>query len=206
MDSQPPQAFILMKAGSHVGECLDCILKRKKRELDEAGQIYWGYGMNSLLPKLVQCFARQRGNEEGPVKLLMALTRAEERARQKREKNPEAAHHQCQPKLRDRAVKYSKDEKKWDRVDEKINVPVSKYALVLDKIEPVHLKFDRQQFKVGIGPSEGCSAAKYGGNRIDQVCLVEANSPDDGPRRLKNPIVTITYQACLVEPYAVFLR
>ena len=205
MDNSKPDAFIFMKVGSHEGECLDCIVKRKLLELNGLEErIFWGYGMNSLLPKRVQCFARQRGNGEGPVKLLMALTRKEEQVHSLREKNPEATNHQCQPKLHCRAKKYSEDEKKWEQVDKNINVPGSKYALVLDEIEPVNLKFDRQQFKVGIGPSEGCSAAKYGGNRIDQVCLVKAGSMRQAPFAPK--IVTVTYQAHLEYPYAVYLR
>ena len=205
MDTQLPEAFIMMKAGSHVGECLDCILKRKKRELKGPEErIFWGYGGNRLLPEKVQTFAKQRGNVKGPVKLLMPLTRAEERARQKREKNPDAACHQCQPKLRDRAVKYSKDEKKWDRVDEKINVPVSKYALVLGKIKPVHLQLDRRQFDVVIGLGKTRSAAEYGGNSwFDHACLVKAASPHDMSNAPKK--VTVAYQARLLPPYAVFL-
>ena len=33
MDNQLPEAFMIMKAGAHEGECLDCIRKRKEREL-----------------------------------------------------------------------------------------------------------------------------------------------------------------------------
>ena len=206
MESQLPEAFVLMKVGSHEGECLDCILKRKQRELDEAGQIYWGYGGNRLIPERVQCFAKQRDNVGDPIQLLMPLTRAEERVRRKREKNPEAACDQCQPKLHRRRKEYSKDKEKWDTIHEKINVPKSKFVLVLDKLEPAHMKFDRRDFKVGAGPSEGCSAAKYGGKRIDQVCLVKAGETCDGPNGVEDPIVTIAYQASIVEPYAVFLE
>ena len=209
MDNQPPQASIIMKAGSHVGECLDCILERKKRErkLDEKKRIFWGYGGNRLLPKRVQRFARQWDKGQVSIQLLMPLTRKEEQARSRREKNPESANHQCQPKIDLRAVEYSKDKEKWDTVHKKINVPVSKYALVLDEIKPVDMKLDRHKFKVGIGPSKGRNATKYGRKYwFDHVCLEEVSSMYIGPYGLEDPIVTIKYQAHLVEPYAVFLK
>ena len=202
MDNSIPEAFVLMKAGSHEGECLDCIIKRKLLELNgPEKRILWGYGGNRLLPERVQCFAEQWDNVGGPIQLLMPLTRAEERARQKGEKNPEAAYHQCQPKLHRRREKYSKDGNKWNPIQSAINVPVSKYALVLGKIKPVHMKLDRQEFKVGAGPSKGHNAAKYGGKYwFDHVCLVNGS-----PYGVDDPLVTIAYQASIVEPYAVFL-
>ena len=206
MDNQLPEAFMIMKAGAHEGECLDCIRKRKERELlSKAKKIFWGYGGNRLLPERVQCFARQWDKKQGSIEVLMPLTRKEEQARSKREKNPAVANHQCQPQYHLRADKYSVDKKKWEPVDEKINVPGSEYALVLDEIKPVHLELDRQQFKVGIGPSKGRNAAEYGGrDRFDQVCLVAAESTYDGP--VAPETATIAYQACLIEPYAVFLQ
>ena len=207
MDISKLDAFIFMKAGSHVGECLDCILKRKKneRKFDEKKRIFWGYGGNRLLPERVQCFTKQRGNGQGSIQVLMPLTRKEEQARSRKEKNPESAHPPCQPRIDLRAVKYSEDKEKWDTFHEKINVPKSKFALVLGKIRPVHghMKLDRRDFKVGAGPSKGDDAAEYGGKYwFDHVCLVKAGETCDGP----NGVVTIAYQASIVEPYAVFLK
>ena len=197
----------MMKAGSHVGECLDCILKRKKRELDEAGEIYWGHGGNRLLPKRVQCFAEQWGNGQDTIPLLMPLTRKEEQARSRREKNPDSAHHLCRPRIDLRAVEYSKDKQKWDTIHESISVPESRFALVLDNIEPVHMKLDRHEHKVDLGLGKRRSAAVYGGKHwFDHVCLVSANSRYGGRKALKTPIVTITYRAYLKPPYAVFLK
>ena len=205
MGSSVPEAFIMMKAGSHEDECLDCILKRKQRELNKVKVIYWGYGGNRLLPKRVQCFAKQWDKRQDSIQLLMPLTRKEERARSQREKRTESANHQCQPKIDLRAHKYSKDKKNWEPVDEKINVPVSKYALVLDEIKPCHLKLDRQMFDVDLGSGKRRHAAEYGGKDwFDHVCLVEAGSTYDGPDAPET--TTIAYQASLLPPYAVFLQ
>ena len=208
MDNWPPKALIIMKAGSHVGECLDCILKRKKRErkFDKKKRIFWGYGGNRLLPKRVQRFAEQWGNGKGLIPLLMALTRKEEQARSRWEKNPKSASHQCQPKSPLQTRKYYKDgETGWKELPSGVNVPESPYALVLDEVKKVCLPIDRGAFKVGAGPSKGSKAAKYGGKYwFDHVCLVEAGTTHrgaDAPETL-----TITYRAYLKYPYAVFLK
>ncbi len=191
MDNQPPKAFIFMKVGPYGDECLNCILERKQRELKgPEKKIFWGYGGPGLLdPKRVQCFVRESGKRQGSIKLLMQKTYSHH--------NPE----QVNASLAKR--KYSVDGKKWKCIPPGI-VTDSSYALVLGEIKPVHLELDRQKFKVGIGPSKGCNAAKYGGrDRFDKVCLVAAEPTYDV---LDQPKLIIEFQAKLVCPYAVFLR
>lgn len=191
MDNSKPKAFIFMKVGPYGDECLNCILERKQRELEgPKNKIFWGYGGPGLLdPKRVQCFARESEKKQGFIQLLM----------QKTYSNPKPDQENASLVKEE----YSIDEKKWKCIPPGI-VTDSSYALVLGEIEPVHMELDRRQFKVGIGPSKGCNAAKYGGrDRFDKVCLVAAKSTYKGPERRK---LLVKYRARLLPPYAVFLR
>ena len=72
METQPPQAFIFMRVGSHAGESFDEILERKQRELADAGRIFWGYGGPTLHPiTQVQPFAKLWLQSEGSIQILM---------------------------------------------------------------------------------------------------------------------------------------
>ena len=194
-NSKPKEAFIFMKVGPYGDECLNCILERKQLELEGTeNKIFWGYGgpgrPGSLEPKRVQCFARQWVNRQGFIQLLM----------QKTYSNPKPDQENASLVKRE----YSVDGKEWKPIPSGIVTDLS-YALVLDEIEPVHMKLDRHEFKVGIGPSKGRNAAEYGGEgpRFDKVCLVAAEPKYDGPDM---PKLLVKYQARLKCPYAVFLR
>ena len=45
---KPGDAVLFMKVGTHAEERLEDILKRKQREIDEAGYAMWGYGGQHL--------------------------------------------------------------------------------------------------------------------------------------------------------------
>ena len=168
--------------GHHADEGLDGILARKQRELRAAGQIFWGYGGPTLHPtKAVQPFARLWEAGEGAMRVLMATTdsRADPRILPARE--------------------FSVDGSTWEPLPAGAAVTGSRYALVLDEIEPLSLNLDLGNFEVGIGPSRGRNAARYVRGRIDKGCLVTAQSSDpEHDRRL----VSIRFQARLLAPYA----
>ena len=142
-----------------------------------------------LTQSRVQCFAKEWVKKQGFIQLLM----------QKTYSNPKPDQENAS------LVKeiYSVDGEKWKCIPPGI-VTDSSYALVLDEIKPVHMKLDRQEFKVGMGPRKGRNAAKYGGrDRFDKVCLVAAEPTYDVTDL---PKLIVEYQAHLVEPYAVFLK
>jgi hypothetical protein len=56
---RPGAGVLYMKVGTHAGESLEDILRRKTREIEEAGYALWGYGGNTCHPlTMVQPFAR----------------------------------------------------------------------------------------------------------------------------------------------------
>ena len=56
---RPGLGVLYMKVGTHAAEPLDEIIKRKTKEIEEAGFAMWGYGGNSCHPRtMVQPFAR----------------------------------------------------------------------------------------------------------------------------------------------------
>ena len=192
MDNSKLKAFIFMKVGPYGDECLNCILERKQRELKgPEKKIFWGYGGPGLLdPEKVQCFAKEWEEKQGCIQLLMQKTYSHYK--------PD----QINASLAKR--KYSEDGKEWKCIPPGI-VTDSSYALVLDEIEPVHMKLDRHEFNVGMGPKKGHNAAEYGGKgpRFDKVCLVAAEPTYGVPDR---PKLIVEFQARLKHPYAVFLK
>ncbi len=189
----PPDAFIYMKVGPHGGETLDEILSRKNRELEKAGRIFWSYGGDHggpLHPKTqVQPFAE----EWTSVYVLMERL------------NSTYSGYGLPPGT---ATEYSVNREGWKRIPEGIRTGLSRArsgisrALVLSEIEPVGRELDLGDFEIGIGPSKGKNATEYITGQSDKGCLVAARSTSDRPPKL----ISIGYQARLLDPYAVFLR
>ena len=188
MDSQLPQAFIFMRVGNHAGESFESILERKRRELDEAGRIFWGYGGTTLHPiRHVQPFAKLWVQEQGSIQMVM-----------------EPINSKADPDVL-QANEYSVDGIEWEPLPSGIVVTGSRYAIVLDEIKPGQLDLDLRKFEVGIGPSRGRNASQYVKGRVDKGCFVAAQPVDSDPGASKAPL-SIGFQARLVDPYAVMLR
>ena len=188
MASRSPQAFIFMRVGSHAGESFEAILERKKRELSEAGRIFWGYGGTTLHPlRHVQPFVKLWVQRTGSIQILMQPI--ESRA------DPDIL----------AANEFSVDGINWEPLPSGIVVTGSRYAIVLDEIKPGQLDLDLGKFEVGIGPSRGRNANKYIRGRVDKGCLVAAQSANDEREDRGEPI-SIGFQARLLDPYAVMLR
>ena len=188
MGNQLSQAFIFMRVGNHAGEDFDSILKRKQQEFNDAGMIFWGYGGTTLHPvRQVQPFAKMWVEQRGSIQLVM-----------------QPIDSKADPDILP-ATEYSIDGIVWEQIPRGIAVTGSRYAIVLDEIEPGNLDLNLRDFEVGIGPSRGRNAAQYLKGRVDKGCFVASKSTDEeiGSSR---PIVSIGFQAKLLEPYAVMLR
>ena len=173
MNIQTPEAFVFMRVGSHAGETFDQILERKQRELDAAGQIFWGYGGTTLHPiRQVQPFAKLWARDAGSIQILMQpiTSRAD----------PDVLP----------AKEFSVNGIEWEPLPSGIVVTGSRYAIVLDEIRPGQLDLDLRQFEVGIGPSRGRSAARYLKGRVDKGCLVATQSPSGEGDIDQPPVVT----------------
>jgi hypothetical protein len=93
----------------------------------------------------------------------------------------------------------------WHALPEGISVIGSRYALVLDKIKPATIEVNLEKYVVGIGHSDGKSAAEYLQGRIDKGCLTTESTSSVsvvGPPSKKS----IKFSAKLLDPYAVLLR
>ena len=184
MESQLPQAFIFMRVGNHAGESFESILERKQRELEQAGQIFWGYDGTTLHPiRHVQPFAKLWIQREGSVQIVM-----------------EPIDSRADPDIVP-AKEYSIDGIDWHPLPSGIVVKGSRYAVVLDEIKPGQLDLDLGQYQVGIGPSRGRNASEYVRGRVDKGCFVAAEATD----AVRN-IRKVEFQARLIDPYAVMLR
>lgn len=187
MDNTPLDAFIFMKVGDHASEKFGAILERKNRERERAGRIFWGYGGTACHPLMqVQPFARLYVKKEGCIYLLM-----------------EPIDSKADPDI-DPAREYSNDGATWHPLPDGISVIGSRYALVLDNIEPTNIEINLEKYVVGIGHSRGKNASEYLQGRIDKGCLVATSAPSFS---LVLPLKkSIKFSAKLLEPYAVLLR
>jgi hypothetical protein len=186
-NNNPPEAFVYMKVGNHAGERFDDILKRKAKERVQAGRIFWGYGGTACHPLMqVQPFARLYTKRQGNIYLFM-----------------EPVTSRANPEL-DPASEYSWDGANWHALPPGISVTGSRYAFILDQIEPSELEIDMDKYVVAIGRSRGKIAAEYLQGRIDKGCLM---LPDVPPISSVEPLKkSIKLTAKLLEPYAVLLR
>lgn len=105
----------------------------------------------------------------------------------------------------DPAREYSDDGATWHPLPDGMSVIGSRYALVLDEIEPANIEIDLDRYVVGIGHSYGKSAAEYLQGRIDKGCLTAASASSVS---LVSPPLkkSIKFSAKRLEPYAMLLR
>src|ERR1700722_17190385 len=94
--ARPGDGIIFMKVGTHAGESLRDIVKRKSRELADTGEIFWGYGGPTCHPLYhVQPFAKDLRQDGHGIFLAM---------------EPMDSKHFAEPKL---AEEYSDDGVSW---------------------------------------------------------------------------------------------
>ncbi|HET6403988.1 MAG TPA: hypothetical protein VFH78_05025 [Candidatus Thermoplasmatota archaeon] len=176
-----PPAFVLMKVGFHADEGLEPILARKRRELEQVGVSFWGYGGRACHPRTqVQPFARSL---DGPVWAALVTT-----------PSPFAA----EPRL---ATAFSADGAHWSTLPRGVTVTASEHALVCDALEDVDWTIDLAQHVVAVGPSAGTRASEYVRFRVDKACLRRDDAAPPG-----GPVLRATHALRLREPYGVTLR
>lgn len=178
--------LLFMKVGLHAGETLEQILERKRREYDEAGMIFWGYGGSSCHPaRAVQPFARLKVQEGHGVYIVMEEIES---------------HH---PPSKIIANEYSEDGILWKPIPKGIVVRGSRYAVVLDEIIIGNLDINLSEYNVGAGPSTGRAASEYMRGHVDKACIQK--SPEHSAN-LKEQVKHIAFYAKMKSPFAVFTR
>jgi hypothetical protein len=178
--------LIFMKVGLHAGESFEDIIKRKQREYEHTGMIFWGYGGGTCHPtRHVQPYARLRLEQGGRVYLIMEEIDS---------RNP------ATPLV---ANQYSEDGINWQAIPPGIEVRGSRYALVLGELEEGALDVDLSLYEVGAGPSLGKPAVDYIGGRVDKACLVQAQHAEISGQKL---VKKIGHYAQVKPPYAVFTK
>lgn len=181
------QAIIFMKVGRHAGETFEEILERKRREYEEAGVIFWGYGGGTMHPiNRVQPFVRTVVQQGGTVSLLMQTI--------------DSRH----PDTEVFATEFSRDGINWEPLPKGVRVRGSRFALVLDEIQSGDLDLNLDAYTVAAGPSRGRVASEYIKGRVDKGVLELSNTEVNQDSDSK--IVKISFAARLREPYAVLLR
>jgi len=187
-DTIKKAGLIFMKVGLHAQESLEDIIKRKQREFEETGSIFWGYGGNTCHPlTMVQPFAKEVESSANQVLFVMQKMNSR---------------HAAPPEI---AKQYSDDGVDWQPIPKGIEVRGSRYALVLDEIREKEFNLDLRELEVGVGPSRGRKADKYLIGRADKGCFLYK------PQELavaqdEQTLKRIELVARVKEPYAVLLR
>jgi len=187
MSELKPSAFIFMKVGNHAGETFEQILQRKRRELAEAGRMFWGYGGFTCHPiHHVQPFCRMHLHKVDGIYLYM-----------------ESIDSRAMPEVA-QATEFSEDGIEWHPIPRGITVTGSRYALVLDEIREGDLDVQMNEYVVGVGRSRGKLAPDYLRGHVDKGCFEKL--PDGQVAGAGSESKHISYVARLKEPFAVLLR
>src|SRR5262245_800667 len=109
----PGARILYMKVGTHAGEGLVDIIKRKSVEIQKTGFAMWGYGGNTCHPtSMVQPFARSFAEQGKSIHLCMEQM---------------TSNHHAPPLC---AAEYSVDGVNWKVIPDTIEVRGSRYALM----------------------------------------------------------------------------
>lgn len=182
---EPGAGLIFMKVGTHAGENLSDILKRKRQEIEDAGFALWGYGGNTCHPlTMVQPFAHHTEQRGGVIHLVM---------------QPMVSRHFA---VEERAEELSRDAVNWDPIPREINVRGSRYALAIKDLREERFELSLGRTRVAIGNQQGRRGDLYVQGRVDKACLEVVDAPVADEREP----VEIGLVAELVEPYAVLVR
>lgn len=184
--ARPGDGIVFMKVGTHAREPLSEIIARKRKEIDDAGYAFWGYGGNTCHPLTsVQPFARDFARREGVIYLVM---------------EPMESKHFAIP---ERAAEFSIDGVTWQEVPAAINVRGSRYALAIDSLDEEDFDLSLGETRVAVGNSLGRRGDRYIRGRVDKACLEVVDDPAGAD---ETPPVHIGLVARLIEPYAVLLK
>ena len=184
--------LIFMKIGTHAREPLEEIIDRKRKELDRAGRIFWGYGGSTCHPvNVVRPFANAHAKAGKTVHLAMQKM---------------VSQHFAEPEL---SKEYSDDGVDWRPIPQGIQVRGSRYAIVLDSLEDTEFLLDLNAIRVAQGRTQGRSGFDYLRGHVDKGCFEVVESPVLSPVDSLAPTrqqAIIGLVAKVVSPYAVFLR
>ena len=178
-----------MKVGYHTEEHLHEIINRKMNEISEVGFTFWGYGGTVCHPtKQVQKFVEEAIRNGCTPTLVMIKTKSPYKAKDSH------------------SSKLSVDGKDWSCIPEGIRITGSNYALKCRNLtEQSQMQIDLFDYKVGIGSMSGSLIPSYFKYRVDKACAI-LDTSDQSQRTAEQMIVSVSYTAELVEPFAVFVR
>jgi hypothetical protein len=183
---KPGDGFVYMKVGTHARETLEDIIKRKTKEIEDAGFALWGYGGNTCHPQtMIQPFVGVYEKRSGPIYLYM---------------EPMDSKHFAEPL---RADEFSMDGVNWSEIPKPINVLGSRYALVLKDLHSVQMDIHLADTRVALGRSAGTAGSDYVKGRVDKACLELIEPVQSSEDRRP---VSIRLAAELQAPYAVYVR
>lgn len=181
--------IVFMKYGVHASESVDSILNRKLEELGSCQKMFWGYGGVICHPtKQVQPFANANFSEKKKTYLLLSETPS------KLNNSPSVATH------------FSRDNDRWQTIEDGIKVLGSKYAIVCKNLEKCNFQIDLSQYVIPVGNSQGKLLSEYVKGRVDKACGQRLSGYVSSNLNTKNNLVHISLYAEIIDPYSVFVK
>lgn len=179
--------IFFMRVGTHAAETLDQIVERKKREIEQLGYTFWGYGGSTCHPlTMVQPFAKSRVAAGAPLRLCMEEMVSEQYFGEQLS-----------------AAEFSEDGREWSPVPKEIEVRGSRYALKIRELRSTEFTLPLERTRIPVGPSSGRLGSRYVAGNIDKACLVvEDAAPPGEPENHR----TISLVADILPPFALILR
>lgn len=185
----PGAGILYMKVGTHAGETLDSIIRRKTKEIERAGVSFWGYGGNTCHPEsMVQPFAKSFRDRGRPVYLCMEEMNSKHWS------------------VSARADEYSANGITWEVIPEAVDVIGSRYALVIRELQKADFDLHLDATRVALGNCMGRSGQKYIRGRVDKACLEIIESTKHENAATGEAIQHIGLVAKLAPPFAVYVR
>ena len=180
------RCIVFMKVGFQVDETLEEIIRRKSKEEEDYGKIFWGYGGTLCHPlSQIKPFVRRAQALNLKPMLVMAFTPS-----------------RFVTSNSEWATEISEDGKVWEPIPSGVHIKGSRYAIVCKCLQEVDGEIDLASYEVAVGSRRGMRLSEYIRHRVDKGCAFQTCKP----RLDRVKPVTISYVAEIVEPYAVFVR
>lgn len=187
--------LVFMRVGTHAGETIEEIVARKRKEIEDAGQAFWGYGGQNCHPRaIVQPYAESVAAAGNVVRLCLETV-----APEKETYWAEASE----------AREWSIDGVNFRLLPKGIRVTGSRYAFVITGLRAERFELPLKSARVAVGPSRGRLGARYIdeiGGPVDKAVLRVEDPSDQHLEKGDVETILIRYVAELHRPYAVFLK
>lgn len=182
-----PKVVVISVVGTHAGETLDNIFKRKKKEIEKVGHALWLYKSHSAKPDVIQKLAKFGKND---LECFFISASSKSGARPTKEQHISGY--------------FSVNKKRWQLMPKGTLVTGSSksaFALVLKRIDLINRDIDLWNYSSFVDPHKSINI-RLGDSTLPAIKRSSATSP----RKMKNHIRRVIAVGKLKSPFSVWLK